>query len=144
MARNSKEVKIGDKLITIYELTVKDIKKLWKDLTRVTPETQEIPFFSNELILREHWDKCVHGMKLEETEDLAPSELKLIYDAFSEVNAIFFDLALKLEGENPILKALREDILNSLMLQFAALSAPDTEESGITDTNSSSSPSPTT
>lgn len=140
--RNSKEVKIGDKTVNVFELTVRDIKQLWSDLTGTNPVPSDMPFFSNDAILKTHWDKCVHGLKLEETEDLAPSELKLVYDAFAEVNAIFFDLSLKLEGENPFLKALREAIMNSLMLQFAALSKPDTEESGTTDTDSSLPPSP--
>jgi len=136
MSRELKELKIAGKIVTVYELTVKDIKKLWKDLTGATPETAETPIFSNEKLLREHWDKCVHGISLEETDDLVPSELKQIYDAFAEVNAIFFDLSLKLEGENPFLKSLREAILNDLMLRFAALSPEDTKESGNTDTAS--------
>jgi hypothetical protein len=137
MARNSREIKIDDKTVTVFELTVKDIKKLWNDMTGANPETADMPLFSNEKILREHWDKCVHGLKLEECDDLTLSELKLIYDAFNEVNAIFFDLSLKLEGENPFLKALRAAVLNDLMLRFAALSPADIEASGTTDTASS-------
>lgn len=137
MSRLSKELKIEGKTVTVYELTVKDIKKLWKDLTGASTEVINVPMFSNDAILREHWDKCVHGLKLEETEDLAPSELKLVYDAFSEVNAIFFDLTLKLEGENPFLKGLRAAVMNDLMLRFAASSPVDTEKSGTMDTVSS-------
>jgi hypothetical protein len=135
--RLSKEIKINDKAIAIFELTVKDIKKLWKDLTGDSPETADIPMFSNEVILRNHWDKCIHGITLTETDELAPSELKLIYDAFSEVNAIFFDLALRVEGENPFLKGLRQVVLNDLMLRFAASLPVDTKTSGPTDTVSS-------
>jgi len=134
--RLSKEIKINDKAIAIFELTVKDIKKLWKDLTGDSPETADIPMFSNEVILRNHWDKCIHGITLTETDELAPSELKLIYDAFSEVNAIFFDLALRVEGENPFLKGLRQVVLNDLMLRFAASLPVDTKTSGPTDTAS--------
>jgi hypothetical protein len=137
MARLKKELKIADKTVTVFELTVKDIKKLWQDITGSSPQTIEAPMFSNEALLREHWDKCVHGIKMDETDDMAPSELKLIYDAFSEVNAIFFDLSLKLEGENPLLKGLREAVLNDLMLRFAAFSPVDTGTSGTTDTVSS-------
>ena len=135
--RLSKEIKINDKAIAIFELTVKDIKKLWKDLTGDSPETADIPMFSNEVILRNHWDKCIRGITLAETDELAPSELKLIYDAFSEVNAIFFDLALRVEGENPFLKGLRQVVLNDLMLRFAASLPVDTKTSGPTDTVSS-------
>jgi len=137
MSRLSKELKIEGKTVTVYELTVKDIKKLWKDLTNASTEIIDIPMFSNETLLREHWDKCIHGLKLEETDDLAPSELKLVYDAFSEVNAIFFDLTLKLEGENLFLKSLRAVIMSDLMLRFAALSLEATPPSGTMDTVSS-------
>lgn len=137
MSREFKELKIAGKNITVYEMTVKDIKKLWRDMIGATPESSETPMFSNEKLLKTHWDKCVHGITLDEADDLVPSELKLIYEAFAEVNAIFFDLALKLEGENPFLKSLREAILNDLTLRFAALSQEATEESGNTDTASS-------
>lgn len=134
MSRNSKEVVVNGKPITVFELTVKDIKKLWSDITGGSPEAQGVPFFSNDAIIRNHWTKCIHGVTLEETEDMAPSELKLIYDAFAEVNAIFFDLALKLEGEDPFLKSLRVAVFNDLMLRFAASSPEVTQESGTTDT----------
>jgi len=134
--RLSKEIKIGEKTVTVYELTVKDIKNLWKDITGESPETADMPMFSNEVILRKHWDKCVHGITLEETDNYALSELKLIYDAFAEVNEIFFDLALKIEGENPFLKGIRQVVWNKLMFLFAASSSMDIEKPGITDTPS--------
>lgn len=137
MSRLSKEIQIGDKKVTVYEMTVRDIKKLWADLTGDSPETKDTPIFSNQEIMNEHWDKCIHGIKISETENLAPSELKVIYDAFTEVNAIFFDLSLKLEGENPFLISFRGAVLRDLMLRFAALSKEATPESGDTDTASS-------
>lgn len=135
--RKFKEIQIENKKITIFELTVKDIKKLWRDITGASPETENMPMFSNETIMNEHWDKCIHGLKIEETDDMAPSELQLIYDAFAEVNAVFFDLALKIEGENLFLKSLRATIITNLMLRFATLSNTVTEGSGDTDTVSS-------
>lgn len=140
MARIFKEVTVKDKTISVFELTVKDVKKLWQDITGATPETAGKPFFSNEKIMRDYWDKCVHGIKLEDADDMTPSELKIVYDAFLEVNAIFFDLALQLEGENPLLKGLRITLLDDLMLRFAALSFEATPESGTTATPSSSKP----
>lgn len=137
MSRLSKELNIASKKVTVYELTVKDIKKLWQDLTGASEATKEIPMFSSDKVLREHWNKSIHGITIEETDDLSPSELKLIYDAFAEVNAIFFDLTLKLEGENPFLKSLRAAILNDLMLRYAALSQEDIQLSGAMDTASS-------
>ncbi len=137
MSRLAKEINVSGKKVTVYELTVKDIKKLWQDLTGTGEATKEIPMFSSDKVLRLHWDKCIHGITIEETDELAPSELKAIYDAFAEVNAIFFDLALKLEGENPFLKSLRAAMLSDLMLRFAALSQEDIQLSGATATPSS-------
>ena len=136
MSRLTKELKIREKKITVFEMTVRDIKKLWNGLTG-NIETTDVPMFSNEKLMREHWDQCIHGITLEETDDLAPSELKQIYDAFSEVNAIFFDLSLKLEGENPFLKSLRAAVVNDLMLRYVASLPEDTETSGTMDTVSS-------
>lgn len=135
--RNSKEVTVAEKKVVVYELTVRQIKELWRDLTGGSPETKEKPMFSNEEILTKHWDRCIHGMKINETDDLAPSELKVIYDAFEEVNKIFFDLSLSLEGENPFIKGLRATVLSELMLRFAALSKEATGTSGNMDTASS-------
>ena len=70
---------------------------------------------------------------------MAPSELKEIYDAFAEVNAVFLELATKLEGESPFLQGLRVQIVKDLMLRFAVSLPKDTtsETSGTTDTVSS-------
>lgn len=140
MSRNNKELEIAGKKVTVFELTVRQIKKLWSNMTGVSEETQDSPIYTNEKLLNEHWDECVHGIKLSETDDLTPSQLKEIYDAFSEVNAVFFDLALRLEGENPFLKLMREALLSDLTLRFAALLPKDTLESGTTDTVSSPQP----
>ena len=137
MSRLAKEVKVAGKNITVFEMTVKDIKKLWGDLTGTNMESPEASLFSSDQLMRTHWDKCVHGITLEESEDLTPSELKIIYDAFSEVNAVFFDLSLKLEGENPLLTGLREAIMKDLMRRYVASLPPDTMESGTMDTVSS-------
>jgi len=137
MSRKFKTVTLGDKKITVRELTVKDIKDLWADITGGTIETTEMPMFANDAILKKHWDRCVEGVSIEETDEYAPSELKVIYDAFAEVNEIFFDLSLKLEGENVFIKSLRVAVANNLMLRFVASLKEDTETSSNTDTASS-------
>lgn len=140
--RKTKEIKINDKTVNVFELSVRDIKKLWADITSVSPETKEVPILTNDELLRMHWSKCVHGLELADTDDLTPSEMKLIYDAFAEVNADFFALALRLEGEDPFLKAVREMLLNTLILRFAVLFQKDTPESSTTATDSSQPQSP--
>lgn len=137
MSRNSKDIIIGDnQTVTVFELTTRDIKNLWKSLTEL-PTGKEGAMLSDLEIMNTYWDKCIHGLKLADSEDLVPSELKKVYDAFKEVNAVFFDLALKVEGDDPFLKALRLAIVNDLMLKFAAYSSQDTQTSGIMDTVSS-------
>jgi hypothetical protein len=138
MSRQAKEVTIEGKKVTVYELTVRDIKQLWGSITKPGLAGENaLSYFSNNTFLKENWDRCVHGLTLDETEDLAPSEMKLVYDAFEEVNSIFFDLALKLEGENPFLKGLRIAIMNELIVRFAEFSKEDTPAPGTTDIVSS-------
>lgn len=141
MSRLSKEVQLDGRRVTVFELTVKDIKKLWADAKGGLPtgqetENKDVRIFDTEAVLKKHWDKCISGLTLEESEEYAPSELKLIYDAFYEVNKIFFDLALKLEGENPLVLSLRTTLMLDLLVRYVALSKRDTEESGVTDTPS--------
>lgn len=137
MSRLTKEVKVAGKNITVFEMTVKDIKKLWDDLTGTNMESSETSLISNDQLIRTHWDKCIHGITLEESEDMTPSELKIIYDAFSEVNAIFFDLSLKLARENLLLTKLRAAIMEDLLRRYVVSLPPDTMESGTMDTVSS-------
>ena len=137
--RKSKELKIGEKTITVYELTVRKIKKLFSDMIGMTSDGPTDSLFTNDALLRANWDECIHGLKIEDTEDMAPSELKEVYDAFAEVNAVFLELATKLEGESPFLQGLRIQIVKDLMLRFAVSLPKDTtsETSGTTDTVSS-------
>lgn len=132
--RLSKQVQIGDTTILINELKVEDLTRLWNELnvvgemsmaSPVTPELQRI------------WDASIIGLKLEDLKNFYPSELQQVYDAFAEVNASFFALALQVEGDNPLIRALRKAFMNSLWLRYAALLDAATPESGSTDTVSS-------
>ena len=134
--RLTKEVPIGDKKIVVNELSVRQIKLLWKDLIHDTTTPDII--MGNDL-LKKHWDQCVSGITLDETDDLAPSELKQVYDAFNEVNGVFFDLALRVIGENPFLQELRAAVMQDLIGKFVGLLKEDTPAPGTTDTVSSSS-----
>jgi len=146
MSRLTKTISVNNKNITVQELSVRDIKEIWKDLT-TPPEVDDsgiiAPLFTNQEFLMTNWKRCVQGMDLTEIDDLTPSELQEIYDAFKEVNQIFFDLALKVEGENPFIKGLRLAVQTDI-LNWIHRSAPSLqqviEESGITDTASSLQP----
>lgn len=126
MSKLTKTIDFNGKTVTVYELTVAQIKSLWKELTAVpvkNPTENDIPLFQNHEFLTRNWALCVSGISLEETDNLTPSELKLIYDAFMECNAIFFDLALQVEGENPLLHGFRMAIQADLIARFAFSSA---------------------
>lgn len=132
----SKTVTINNRNITVSELTVKQIKEFWKELT--TGNTPDGPVaLSNQEFMNKHWDESISGMTLAETEELAPSELKLIYEAYQEVNSVFFALALRVEGDDPMLKALRLAIQLELMARFSGSSNAGIQTYGTTDTASS-------
>ena len=81
--RKIKTIKIDDKEITVKELRTKDVRKILsigetlgedilKDIERLLPLAFDI--------------------KPDEFEELAPSEIQLLWDAFKEVNAIFLEV----------------------------------------------------
>jgi len=114
--RKTKEIKLGNRLITVNELLVREIKAFWKDLSNLQP----VMGLELSPELQKIWGIAVEGITIEETEDYTPSSLKLIYDAFREVNEVFFDLAAQLEGDNPMLVALRNAALLDLANKYMA------------------------
>lgn len=125
---------ISEKEIIIKELRVRDIMSLvegGQDLTSMTA------FISRGNIIVE---QCIIGLTFDELQDLAPSELKELYDAFREVNETFFDLAKSL-GLMDIFANLKTqftaDLLRASVLASKQVMAP---APGITDTNSSPTP----
>ena len=145
--RATKEVKIDDRRITVFELSVNQIKKVWQDLATVgepqastdTDNKDADPTFTfiGDDFLKKNWADCVAGITLDEIGDLTPSELAPIYNSFQEVNQAFFDLAQRVEGENPFIVTTRKIITGELILRFAGLSKRDTLTPGDTDTPSS-------
>lgn len=131
--RNNKEIQIGDKTVTIYELTVRQIKQFWKELSELTPATGIT--LSPEMITL--WKATIQGLDIEEIDDYTPTILKQIYEAFREVNATFFDLANQFESGDPVLAEIRKVITMVLISQFAAFSNAVTQEFSTTDTVSS-------
>lgn len=135
MPRQTKEIELGGRKVTVTELTVRDIKAMWNKLTGFTPQTAGLLNLGN--ALEPYWDMCIKGISLADLDDFAPSELKALSDAFLEVNAVFFDLALQVEGENPVMRSLRLAIMSDLYSRYLASSSEGTKESGTTDTPSS-------
>ncbi len=134
MPRQIEILKIEGFDIVVKELTVKEVKSLWKDLT-TPPETGK-GLFSNDF-LRKNWEMCVSGITLDELDELTPTDVKQIYDAFEKVNHVFFAFARQVQGESVALHAIRQSILLDLSARFAGSLKEDIPESGTTDTVSS-------
>jgi len=75
----------------------------------------------------------ITDLSVKEVEKLFPNDLQLIYDAFKEVNSVFFSLLTKLELDKTLKEALnlyKEILLSTYKKAFADLSrkATDTEK----------------
>lgn len=91
--RKQEPVKIDKKEIMVKELTVREILEIaeLKNVKSAKGEELSLTMFKKEF--SNYLPKAVTGIKLDEMLDLAPSELKEIYDKFKEVNGVFFDVA---------------------------------------------------
>lgn len=135
--RLQKIITIDDRRITVKEITVREIRSFWQDM-ETEPAAGIEGLYS---VLSRFVPVAVEGIALEGLDDLAPSELQLLYDTFMEVNTVFFKAARLIEGENPIIVGLRTALLPLLMIRFAGLFTQAMPEPGITDIPSSSPPS---
>ena len=125
---------IGDKELVIKELRVRDIMSLVDGATDLTSMASFISK-GNTIV-----EQCVIGLNFEELQDLAPSELKELYDAFREVNETFFDLAKGL-GLMDIFASLKTQFTADLLRASVLASRQVTGRTpGITDTTSSPTP----
>jgi len=124
--RKSKKITIDDKKITVYELRVKDVRKLIS-----AAENIETDFTGLKEVL-----PAVTDLSIADLDNLAPSELKTLWDAFKEVNADFFALLEK----SGIVKVLKDSMGSSLTGSFAEYLKQAMSTSGNTDGDSSSPP----
>ena len=78
-----------DLSVTVYELTVEQIISMMND-EAVSGEDRS----TNSLMgmLTRNVSKCT-SLTIEQAKKMAPSELKRIYEAFKEVNTVFFEVA---------------------------------------------------
>lgn len=121
--RKEKTVKIDDKEIKVKELRVKDIRSI----------IEEAENTENQVELIEKMLPKAISLSLSDLEELAPSEIKLLWDAFREVNAVFFDVLDRVE----VFKVLKDAIVQDLTGVFADLSSAVMPEPGTTDSPSS-------
>lgn len=99
--RKRKTIKIDDREITVKELTPRDILDILDGVDESNLKTGDLA-----ALLDKHLDKAV-DLKFDDFLDIPPSEIKNIYDAFREVNSVFFELAGQM-GMSQILVRAKE------------------------------------
>ena len=112
--RKREPIKIDKREITVKELTVREILEI-AELKNVTSDNLSIDVFKKEF--SNYLPRAVEGVKVEDLLDMAPSELKEIYDKFKEVNGVFFDVARSVglgELMDNIKTAIQKDFLKLL------------------------------
>lgn len=122
--RKQKTIKIDEQEITVKELRVKDIRN-------IIDQGDEL--VSKGLDQIEKILPLTTDLTLSQIEDMAPSELQVIWDAFHEVNAVFFGLVAK----TGLAEAFKSSVLKDLIRVFVTSLAQATESPGNMDTPSS-------
>lgn len=108
--RLTKTIKIDSDEITVKELRVKDLRRIMDGASDFSGLDQAIELLP-----------MATSLSHEKIEDMAPSELGLVWDAFKEVNAIFLDLVEK----SGLVKILKASVQQSLTDSFVGLSNVD-------------------
>ena len=99
----------------VQELTIAEIIDFFENVTNVDPKIlgDEAEDAGKEFMMKELQvllDLALEGdHKVEDFIPKAPSELKLIYDAFKEANKVFFDIAAQM-GMDGVLQGVRDSI----------------------------------
>ena len=116
MARMHSTVELDDGFsVTVHELTVKQIIEILND--KALGESGELEMKSIQGFVSRHLEKAT-DLKFDKIVEMAPSELKLVYDKFAEVNATFFATA-RAVGLDQLLTELK----NALVEDFGKLLA---------------------
>jgi hypothetical protein len=112
-----------DREYEVYELTVRQIIDLIQDKALEGSLTIDDfqKYFSKMLPLF-----C--NVKLEELLDMRPSEIKVIWDKFSEANSVFFDTARK-AGLDSLIGQLKKAIIADFSNLLVSSSKPATPTS---------------
>lgn len=138
--RVRKTIKIDKDEYVIRELTLREIIKYFQDLVNTaekdkdkvdTPDT--LNFMKDEIQVL--LNLALEGnYKVEDLMDLAPSELKLLYDEFKEVNKVFFDTAAQMGMAQAM-----GSVLHLIQSEFSALLV-NSSKAAITRSSSTGSP----
>lgn len=113
MARMHKTIEIEGKSVTVHELTARQIIGLLND--DALGDRGELSATNILAFAQRHLSHAT-DLKTDEMLEMAPSELRLIYDAFAEVNAVFFDTARAVG-----LETLLSELKSALVEDFSKL-----------------------
>lgn len=129
--RKTKTIKIDDKEITVKELRVKHILNFWDKAW-----SGDLSLTALKEILGDLLPIAAPELKIADIEEMAPSEIRFLWDTFREINADFFAV-VRLEDVGQFLTELKKAFLKDLSSLFAGSLNPATSMSGNTDTDSS-------
>lgn len=123
--RKNKTFKMDDKEVQVYELRVKDYRALIAKFG-----TQDI---SPKMFLEEFENliPMATNLTMADFDEMAPSEVEVVYENFKECNSVFFDLLSKL-GLGDLLGRVKLAILADLQTAFVKPSSLVTQVSSTT------------
>jgi hypothetical protein len=101
----SKTVKIDDKEFTIKEMSVKVIRTILETAERA----EEDDFFKEAETLIPQ----ITGIKLDDIEEMAPSEIKILWKAFLEVNADFLSAIERLGIKEAFISSIQKHLTDA-------------------------------
>jgi hypothetical protein len=108
--RETKELSIGDFKITVKELTIEEILGIIKG--DQIPNVNDLVSFI--AMAEELLPLFVDGINLTELQQLPPSKVKDIYEAFREVNQVFFDLA-QTAGLGQLINSVKDAVVSDFL-----------------------------
>jgi len=114
--RKRDTLKIDEREITVKELTVREILEIAELKNTGGERDLTLAVFKEEF--GNYLPKAIEGVNLDEMLEMAPSELKAIYDKFKEVNTVFFDIARE-AGLGVLLEQLRTAIQRDFLKLLA-------------------------
>jgi hypothetical protein len=117
--RKRKTIKVDDREITVKELTVKEILEIGNRIAD-QDKAGDVSLGAIKAALGNHLGMGVEGVQVDDLMEMAPSEIDSIYQAFKEVNAVFFEVAQQ-AGLKDLLRTLQEAVKRDFLKSLAAL-----------------------
>lgn len=124
--RQRKTIKLDDREVTVKELTVKEILDIGNRIadqgtgTEGEGKSDNLSLDAIKGALDKHMGLAVEGVTVTDLMEMAPSEIDQIYQAFKEVNKVFFALAHQ-AGLQDLVRTLQEAIKKDFLRSLAAL-----------------------